>query len=63
MSNAGEEKKTTVIIHPDEMRALMRLGMRLSGGFGMKKTTLIRKAIQHYLRHHQEAVTQYEGPK
>lgn len=63
MSEAGQEKKTTVIIHPDEMRALMRLGLRLSGGFGMSKTTLIRKAIQEYLIAHNEPVTKYEGPK
>lgn len=63
MSEAGAEKKTTVVITPDEMRALMRVGMRLSGGFGMKKTTLVRKAVQEFLVNHNEPVVKYEGPK
>lgn len=54
------EKKTTIILHPDEMIALMRVGMKLSNGFGMSKTKLCRMAIMDFIKKHDEPVVYKE---
>lgn len=60
MSEAGMEKKTTIIIHPDEMNALMRVGMKLSNGYGMSKTKLCRMAVIEFIKSHDEPIVYKE---
>lgn len=56
MSKAGAEKKTCVIIKPEELTALMRVGMKLSNGFGMSKTKLCRMAIIAFIESNDEPI-------
>lgn len=60
MSEAGQETKITIILHPDELRALMRVGMRLSDGFGMSKTKLCREAVISFVMAHDEPIVYTE---
>lgn len=57
------EKKTTIIIHPDEMNALMRVGMKLSNGYGFSKTKLCRMAIIEFIKNHDEPIVYQERGK
>jgi hypothetical protein len=56
MSKPGMETKVVVIVHPDELRALMRVGMMLSNGFGFSKTKLCRMAILEFIQKHDEPI-------
>lgn len=56
MSKPGSETKTTVILKPGELRALMRVGMKLSNGFGMAKTRLLRQAVREFIERNGEVV-------
>lgn len=56
MSEAGQENKVTAILPPGYLNALHRVGLKLTNGKGMKKTTLIRDACRYFIQQHGEKI-------
>lgn len=62
-SESTPETKITVVLHPDEMRALMRVGLKMSRGFGMSKAKLMRMAIADFCKANDEPVVYLDRGK